>query len=538
MKEFSELYRSIDETTKTSAKLAAMQAFFLKASHEDAAWAVFFLSGERLKRLINTRILREWAVRSSGTSEWLFEESYSWVGDLAETIALLVPSQAIDTHGGLAFWVNQKIESLKTASPDRIHNELTICWQSIGPAERFLFLKLVTGGLRVGVSKRLVTRAIADAFQLPTELVAHRLTGTWNPTAVSFRSLIANATDLMLPSQPYPFCLANSIDGDPNSIGRTDEFLAEWKWDGIRSQLIKRSSELYIWTRGEERVEERYPDICSLAQHLPDGTVLDGEILAWQNNAPRPFSELQKRLGRKTISPKLLREIPVVFMAYDLLEYRGRDVRSEPLSKRRTWLSEVLEKTQIRLSEPISRSELTGEPNWSELALIRKSSRSQGAEGLMLKRWDSPYQVGRVRGAWWKWKIEPLTIDAVLVYAQKGHGKRSSLFTDYTFALWDQGRLVPFAKAYSGLSDSEIREVDEIIRANVKEKFVPVRGVTPVLVMELAFENIQLSSRHKSGFAVRFPRIERWRRDKLVRDANSLDDLRDLIRTHGMQVQS
>lgn len=538
MKEFSALYRSIDETTKTNAKLAAMRGFFLNVSHEDAAWAVYFLSGERVKRLISTRTLREWAVQSSGISDWLFEESYSWVGDLAETISLLVPSSALNTEGGLDYWVRQKIEPLKSVPLDRIQYDLSCCWQSIGPSERFLFLKLVTGGLRVGVSKRLVTRAIADAFQLPTELVAHRLTGAWLPTAESFRMLISKETEKKLPSQPYPFCLANAIDNAPHSIGRPEEFLAEWKWDGIRAQLIKRSDQIYIWTRGEERVEDRYPEVRQSAVNLQAGTVIDGEILAWHDNSPLPFSTLQKRLGRKTTSSKLLKEVPVVFMAYDLLELNGKDVRGEPLSQRRLWLSDVLRETGLLLSEQINDIKQEDAPSWLELANIRESSRSRGAEGLMLKRWDSTYQVGRVRGAWWKWKMEPLTIDAVLIYAQKGHGRRSSLFTDYTFALWNQDRLVPFAKAYSGLTDAEIREVDAIIKSNLKEKFGPVRGVAPVLVMELAFENIQLSNRHKSGFAVRFPRITRWRKDKLACDANSLDDLRDLVRAHGMQQES
>ena len=538
MRDFSELYRAIDETTKTNAKLSALQSYLLKASHEDAAWAVFFLSGERIKRLVNTRILREWAMHSSRMSDWLFEESYNWVGDLAETISLLVPTRAMETLGDLAYWVQHKIEPLKIVPLDRIHDELTLCWESIGPLERFIFLKLVTGGLRVGVSKRLVTRAIAEAFHLPTELVAHRLTGTWQPTADSFRKLISDKTEVQIPSQPYPFCLATPIDIEPHLLGPVDDFLAEWKWDGIRAQLIKRSDQLYIWTRGEERVEERYPDVCLSAGNLPNGTVLDGEILAWQNNSPLPFSELQKRLGRKTVSPKLIHDMPVIFLVYDLLEFNGQDVRAEPLVQRRQRLGEVLNDTDLRLSEQVSNSKHSSAPNWSKLTQIRESSRSFGAEGLMLKRWDSPYQVGRVRGAWWKWKIEPLTIDAVLVYAQKGHGRRSSLFSDYTFALWDQDSLVPFAKAYSGLTDAEIREVDTIVKSNVKEKFGPVRAVAPILVMELAFENIQLSNRHKSGFAVRFPRIVRWRKDKLARDANSLDDLRDLVRVHGMEHES
>ncbi|XZE18728.1 ATP-dependent DNA ligase [Pirellulaceae bacterium SH449] len=540
MKAFSALYRAIDETTKTNAKLSAMHSYFRSASHDDAAWAINFLSGERFKRLINTRILREWARHSSGTSEWLFEESYDWVGDLAETISLLVPSEATDTAGGLAHWVKERIEPLRHCPPENVPQELTSLWHELGPQERFLFLKLITGGLRVGVSKRLVVRAIAEAFRLPTELIAHRLTGTWEPTAESFRSLISEEQEQQLPSQPYPFCLANPIDGDVNSIGAVNDYLAEWKWDGIRSQLIKRNGQIYVWTRGEERVEDRYPDVTVLAKSLPDGIVLDGELLAWRDGKPLPFAELQKRLGRKTVTPKLLRDIPVIFMAYDLLEHEGKDIRHVPLSQRRAWLTEILSTTKLQISEQL----IAPKSSWEELASLRESSRSLGAEGLMLKRFDSPYQVGRVRGAWWKWKIEPLTIDAVLVYAQKGHGRRSSLFTDYTFALWHGGEpggtssLVPFAKAYSGLTDKEIREVDAIIKANLKEKFGPVRGVAPILVMELAFENIQLSNRHKSGFAVRFPRIARWRQDKLAADANTIEDLRALVRAHGMQDQS
>jgi DNA ligase-1 len=540
MKAFSALYRAIDETTKTNAKLSAMQSYFRTASHDDAAWAIYFLSGERFKRLINTRILREWAIHSSCIPDWLFEESYNWVGDLAETISLLVPSKATDTAGGLAFWVKERIEPLRHLSPENIPQALTGLWSELGPEERFLFLKLITGGLRVGVSKRLVVRAIAEAFRLPTELIAHRLTGTWEPTAESFRTLISEAREQQFPSQPYPFCLANPIDGEVTSIGDVNDYLAEWKWDGIRSQLIKRNGQIYVWTRGEERVEDRYPDVTVLAKWLPDGTVLDGELLAWRDGKPLPFAELQKRLGHKTVTPKLLRDIPVIFMAYDLLEYMGRDVRGVPLLQRRAWLTDIISPTELKISEQLP----APKSSWEDLARLRESSRSLGAEGLMLKRFDSVYQVGRVRGAWWKWKIEPLTIDAVLVYAQKGHGRRSSLFTDYTFALWDRGEpganasLVPFAKAYSGLTDKEIREVDAIIKANLKEKFGPVRGVAPILVMELAFESIQLSNRHKSGFAVRFPRIARWRQDKRATEANTLEDLRSLVRAHGMQDRS
>ncbi len=335
--------------------------------------------------------------------------------------------------------------------------------------------------------------------------MAHRLTGAWHPTAESFHALVSKESDLLLPSQPYPFCLANPVNDTVDSIGPASDYLAEWKWDGIRSQLIKRNEQLFLWTRGEERVEDRYPEVCDIAKSLPNGTVLDGEILAWRDDRPLSFAELQKRLGRKSVTAKLIRDIPVVFMAYDLLEYRGRDVRNEPLQQRREWLEEVVNQSNLRISERVNPNNQSDAPSWQSLAAIRETSRSRGAEGLMLKRLDSAYEVGRVRGAWWKWKIEPLTIDAVLVYAQKGHGRRSSLFTDYTFALWDGDALVPFAKAYSGLTDAEIKEVDAIIKANIKEKFGPVRGVEPVLVMELAFENIQFPVVTKVDSQLGFP---------------------------------
>ncbi len=528
MREFAALYRAIDETTKTNRKLEAMRDHFRSAASDDAAWAVFFLSGERFKRAVSFKTLRQWATTASGISDWLFEESYNWVGDLAETISLVVPSPATTTEGTLAEWVKQRIQPLRDLSPEDQLAKLQDDWHAIGPDERFIFLKLITGGLRVGVSKRLVVRAIADAFEVPTDWIAHQLTGTWLPTIEAFDSLKRPGGQVQLPSQPYPFCLAHPCDSEVQTIGDRSKFQAEWKWDGIRAQLIRRGGETFLWTRGEERVEQRYPEVIAAARTIPDGTVLDGELLAWRDQSPLPFAELQKRIGRKQVTAKILQQIPVSFMAYDLLEWEGRDVRDKPLVDRRQLLEQAVSQSELRLSSILI------EANWSELAEVRKSSRKIGAEGLMLKRLDSTYQSGRVRGSWWKWKIEPLTIDAVLVYAQKGHGKRSSLFTDYTFALWDGDQLVPFAKAYSGLTDQEIRQVDRFIKANVKEKFGPVRSVVPSLVMELAFENIQLSSRHKSGFAVRFPRIVRWRQDKLADSANSVEDLKKLIETHGI----
>jgi DNA ligase-1 len=394
---------------------------------------------------------------------------------------------------------------------------------------RLVLMKLVTGAFRVGVSKRLLTRAIGKAFSIPTDVIAHRLMGDWQPTAESFEKLIdPNVSDTAV-SQPYPFCLAHAIDiqTGPEPLGAADEYVAEWKWDGIRGQLIRRDRQTFLWSRGEELMEARWPEIESAARSLPDGTVLDGEILACKASGEvLPFAQLQRRIGRKRVGKKLLAEVPVVFHAFDLLEHQGQDIRSQPWVARRRELEQVLETIdhpQLRVTELLPGS------TWQRWTMIRESSRSKQAEGLMLKRKDAAYGVGRSRGIWWKWKVAPHTIDAVLIYAQKGHGKRANLFTDYTFALWKDDTLVPFAKAYSGLRDAEIRQVDRFVRENTKQTFGPVRSVTPELVMELAFEGLQESTRHKSGVATRFPRILRWRHDKRPEDANTLSELKELL---------
>ena len=390
-------------------------------------------------------------------------------------------------------------------------------------------MKLITGSFRVGVSKRLVTRAIAEYAGVPADVVAHRLMGQWKPTATFFESLkLSDITDTRV-SQPYPFCLANPIEPsvEPKSMGEVSEFAAEWKWDGIRGQLIRRAGKTFLWSRGEELMEGRWPEIEISSQQLQDGTVLDGEILGCDSDGNiLPFALLQKRINRKTVTKKLVSEVPVVFFCFDILEQQGIDIRLLPWSVRRARLETLFQS----LSVPAIRcTQLISAESWLDWEIIRETSRTMNAEGLMLKRRDAPYGTGRPRGIWWKWKVVPYTIDAVLIYAQQGHGKRASLFTDYTFAVWDNDVLVPFAKAYSGLDDSEIREVDRFVRKNTKESFGPVRSVTPTIVMELAFEGLQRSSRHKCGIATRFPRIVRWRHDKKPEDANSLADLFNLM---------
>ncbi len=528
MKAFAELYRGLDETTKTTAKVAAMADYFRRVGAGEAAWAVYFLSGRKPRQIVPVRLLSQWACEVAGLPEWLFAESYDAVGDLAETIALLLPRNpaASATDLPLDFWVEQRTLPLRGLPADEQRNTVLQAWRELDPQQTFVWNKLITGAFRVGVSQQLVTRALAEVSTIEASTIAHRLMGEWSPTADFFQGLVAKESSDADVSRPYPFFLAHQLDADVHDLGDVEQWQAEWKWDGIRAQLLRRGGQVFLWSRGEELVTERYPELAAAGARLPDGTVLDGEILPFKNGAVLPFQELQKRIGRKTLGKKLLEEVPVVLMCYDLLEMDGRDVRSEPLDWRRQWLADVLMHAD---SERLHLSPVLREPTWDALAALRLLSREHKVEGLMLKRRSSPYRVGRQRGDWWKWKIEPYTIDAVLIYAQRGSGKRASLYTDYTFGVWDQGKLVPIAKAYSGLTDAEIRQVDAFVRQHTVEKFGPVRTVKPELVFELAFEAIQASGRHKAGVAVRFPRMLRWRTDKKAEEADTLEALKGLI---------
>lgn len=534
MQRFANLFSQLDSTTRTSTKIAALADYFRSVPPQDAAWAIYFLSGNRPKRLLPSKLLRQWAAEAASIPDWLFDESYDAVGDLAETISLVVPPGGKGNDASLVQWIVNRLEPLAKIPPEDQRIAVREIWGVTEGTTRFVVMKLITGAFRVGVSARLVVRGLAEATSVPADVLAHRLMGKWKPSADFYLRLIdPDATDTQV-SQPYPFCLAHAVDSafaddteSIDAIGDPNDFLVEWKWDGIRGQVIRRAGQTFIWSRGEELMENRWPEIEADARFLPDGTVLDGEILAEQaGGVLLPFAQLQRRIQRKTVGKKLLSEVPVMFRAFDLLEHEGRDIRSLPLSQRRARLEQVITEAGTSTIKP---TQVLKCDQWSEYARLRASCREQFSEGLMLKRHDSAYDVGRVRGTWWKWKIEPYTIDAVLIYAQRGHGKRASLYTDYTFALWDQGTLVPFAKAYSGLDDAEIRKVDAFIRNHTLEKFGPVRSVTPELVMELAFEGLQISTRHKSGVAVRFPRIVRWRHDKRAEDANQLSDLKALV---------
>jgi DNA ligase-1 len=526
MQRFTELYFALDQTTRTAEKVAALVRYFSDAEPADAAWALFFLTGNRIKRLISTGLLRDWICVTARLPMWLVEECYDAVGDFAETMALLVPPHAGTSQEPLHKLVERRMLALRTLPPEQQEEIIQAAWHELSPRQCLVWHKLITGEFRVGVARTLVVRALATVAKIPPATMAHRLMGDWQPTAESYLALLSGS-EHSDPGRPYPFFLAHPLEEPLTSLGEIADWQSEWKWDGIRAQAIRRAGQLLIWSRGEELVTDRFPELDCLREVLPDGTVLDGEILAWQGDQPLPFAALQTRIGRKRLTPKVLQASPVVFMAYDLLEERGEDVRSLPLSERRPQLERLA--MAVGGCEQLRLSPLVAAPNWEALEEAWKGSRERFVEGLMLKRRDSAYGVGRPRGAWWKWKISPHSVDAVLIYAQRGHGRRASLYTDYTFGVWDSGQLVPVAKAYSGLTDEEIREVDAFVRRNSLEKHGPVRVVKPELVFELHFEGIQASTRHNSGLAVRFPRMARWRRDKKPDEADTLESLRRLL---------
>jgi DNA ligase 1 len=529
MKEFARLIEILDQTNKTNAKVEALADYFRVASGEDRIWALAILLGRRARRTIRLNLLWEWTQEAAGLPGWLMNESYHVAGDLAETIALLLPRSQSTSAKPLSYYM-QLITGFDTLGETEKRQIITSEWDSMSYYERFVFIKLITGGFRIGVSQNLVVKALSSLLGIDANLVTHRLMGAWSPFDTDFDTLLNEEASSGALPRPYPFYLAYALDLEAESLGPPQEWQAEWKWDGIRAQLIKTAKGIYIWSRGEELVTDKFPELSLLENRIPEGTVIDGEILAYRNNAPLPFGLLQTRIGRKNVSQKTLQQAPVAMIAYDLLEHEGQDIRHLPFAERRRRLETLVKSSghpSLILAEPLSFT------SWEELARIRERSREHFTEGVMLKRLDSVYETGRRRGSWWKWKINPLSIDAVLIYAQKGHGRRANLYTDYTFGVWDKGKLIPFAKAYSGLTDKEILEVDAFIRKNTGEKFGPVRTVLPELVFEIAFEGINRSTRHKSGVALRFPRILRWRKDKKAEEADTLDHLKELLRQYG-----
>ncbi|KOP38100.1 ATP-dependent DNA ligase [Flavobacterium sp. WLB] len=532
MKNFAQLIKTLDSSNKTNVKVDALTTYFKNASPEDKVWTIAILSHRRPARPVNTTLLRLWANELANIPLWLFEESYHIVGDLAETIALIIPSTKKHSDKSLTEFLQEIIALKKKTDPEKkeyLHEN----WMALNYYERFVFTKLITGSFRIGVSQKLMTRALSKAEDVDEDALAYKLMGNWNPNTITFQELILDEKSSDYLSKPYPFYLAYPIEGDVEDLGNPEDWSIEHKWDGIRSQTIIRDDEIYVWSRGEELVTDKYPEFKSFVGIIPNGTVIDAEILAFPENEIGTFNDLQARIGRKTISANLLEKVPVILKAYDILEWEGKDIRNLPYIERRKLLEDLYDdiKDQTRSFRISERVSLT---SWEDVAKERERAREMKSEGLMLKRNTSPYQVGRKKGDWWKWKIEPLVIDAVLTYAMRGHGRRSNLFTDYTFALWQNNEngekeLVTFAKAYSGLTDAEFRKVDDFIKKNTLERFGPVRSVTPQLVFEIGFEGISLSKRHKSGIATRFPRILRWRQDKKIEEANSIEDLKNMI---------
>jgi DNA ligase-1 len=532
MRNFANLIKTLDSSNKTSVKVDALTEYFQNATPKDKVWTIAILSHRRPPRPVNTTLLRLWANELANIPMWLFEESYHIVGDLSETIALVIPNSNESSDKSLTEFL-QEILVLKSKSESDKKEYLQYNWLHLNYYERFVFTKLITGGFRIGVSQKLMTRALSKAENVDEDILAYKLMGNWNPNEISFEDLILqeNASDYL--SKPYPFYLAYPIEVEISAIGNASDFSVEHKWDGIRSQTIIRENEIFVWSRGEELVTDKYPEFHVFSKIFPNGTVIDGEILAYSNNQIDNFNSLQTRIGRKTVSKALLAKVPVILKAYDILEFDGIDIRNKTYLERR----EILEKLYDSVKDknvPFQLSERLQFETWEEVAAERAKAREMHSEGLMVKRNESAYQVGRKKGDWWKWKVAPLSVDAVLTYAMRGHGRRSNLFTDYTFGIWQEKEngereLVTFAKAYSGLTDAEFRQVDDFIKKNTLDKFGPVRSVTPKLVFEIGFEGIAESTRHKSGFATRFPRILRWRHDKKIEEANTVEDLKSLI---------
>ena len=534
MRLFATLAITLGTSTKTNEKLTALESYFAEADDADKVWVIALFSGRRPKRTVNTTQLWEWCRELTGLPAWLFEESYHTVGDLAETIALLLPEAELPAEKGRSLtWYLLRLAGLGKEDEAAKKAFVMECWASMNREERFVFNKLITGGFRIGISQQTVVNALARATGAEASVVAHRISGDWDPARTGYSDLLSGEGGGTEHSRPYPFYLAYALEDDLTALGRPEEWQAEWKWDGIRGELIRRGDALFVWSRGEELMTEKFPEYQAFKELLPIGTVLDGEIIGLQVGGgvnPLPFAALQTRIGRKNITKKNLSEVPVGFIAYDLLEYAGADWRGKPLQERREQLEAIIKAAAHPL---LQLSPIVAFDGWEELTAARAGARERGSEGIMLKRKISTYQVGRKRGDWWKWKIDPLVIDAVLVYAQKGHGRRSNLYTDYTFAVRSGDQLVTFTKAYSGLTDKELAEVDAFVKKNSLEKFGPVRTVRPELVFEIAFEGIAASARHKSGVALRFPRINRWRKDKGPAEIDTLENLKRMLELYG-----
>ena len=526
MKLFSNLISALEITNKTNAKIAALEHYFRTAPDKDKLWLIALFTGKRPSRPVKTTLIKEWCMELTELPEWLFLESYSTVGDLGETLALLLsePTHRLDLS--LHEWMTE-LKVLKSKSDEEKKAFVLEAWSGLDQQERLIFNKLIGGSFRIGVSKKTLVNALSKLTAIDANQLMHSIIGKWNVDDITFEELIHGTHINYDNSKPYPFCLAYALEKDLSDLGEPDDWMVEQKWDGIRGQIVKRNSEIYIWSRGEELVTQQFPELVEAMSNFKDDFVIDGEILAMKDNDVLLFNDLQKRLNRKNVTKKLLEDVPIGFYAYDMLEFNGDDIRDSPFMERRQRLEAVF--NSIALPDCIKLSFIVAFQKWEDLNAIRDNSRAINSEGLMLKQKHSPYHTGRKKGDWWKWKVDPLTIDAVMIYAQKGSGRRSSKYTDYTFAVKKGDALVTVAKAYSGLTDKEITEISQWVTKNAIERFGPVRTVKPELVFEIAFEGIALSKRHKSGVALRFPRIARWRRDKPVDEIDTIETVKQLI---------
>jgi DNA ligase-1 len=541
MKLFANLIEEVSASTKTNEKMSALIRYFTLAHEDDKIWTLALFTGRRPKRNVSPALLQLWCAELAGIPLWLFQESYLNVGDLSETIALILPESGAISEKPLAYWIHY-LRALQNKTEEEKKDAIVAAWMELGTKERFVFNKLMSANFRIGVSEAMVINALAKIYETNAQVMAHRISGNWDPAAITFNELVLGEHADTDASKPYPFYLAYPIEDTIDNLGEAEKWQAEWKWDGIRGQIIKRKGDLFVWSRGEELITDKFPEYQVLKELLPDGTALDGEIICFADNHPLPFNILQTRIGRKNITKKILQEAPVVFLLYDILELGYDDQRSKPQQERRKLLEALVAATEQQAKEKglflhpfvLQLSPIISFNSWDELKDIRLRSRENVSEGVMLKHKNAMYQAGRKRGDWWKWKVDPLSVDAVLVAAQKGSGRRASLYTDYTFAVQDaQGNLITFAKAYSGLTDKEFTEVDAFIKKNILEKFGPVRTVNPALVFEIGFEGIAESKRHKSGVAVRFPRMLRWRKDKPAAEINTIEDLQALLKIYG-----
>jgi DNA ligase-1 len=543
------LYTRLLDTTRTDARATALADYFRAAPPADAAWALFLLSGRKLGPIARAPQLRAWAAEIAGVPGWLLDESHAVSGDLAETLALVLPDHKLnDKETGrqgeretspphalspglpvssseeqpLSTWLEDRLLPLRDRDESALRAGVVAGWRELDAAGRLVWNRLLMGGLRA-MSQPLLVRALADASGVDPAAIAHRLANDWSPTPEFYTELLGGDTHDADLSRPYPFCLAQPLPGDPEALGEIAAWRVEWLWEGARAQLIRRAGQTFLWARAvgdgndaETLVGGQFPALVEQGDQLPEGTAIDGVIRAGPEGAPE-------------------------LVALDLLEAGSRDVRVLPLEQRIARLQEVVASGMVPAADqPERQLPLWVAPPleasaWDDVAALWSQARAHGAGGLVMKRRDAPYQAGRQSGDWWAWPVAPFTINAVLIYAQRGIGRYASMYSEYTFGVWGDTQaegapgLVPIAKTSAGLPEPEIRRIDVFVRRNVIEKFGPVRTVRPELVFELAFEGIEQSARHKSGLVVRRPRILRRRPDMPADQAATLDMVRRLL---------